>query len=98
MDQRECSIAVNQAMANVAYALNTAASLYLNAAITVTSAYGGLNSAQAAVKNAEIEVVTAEHRLKADEAGLKQAPPDATTIHYDGGNPGCHHDGGRSSG
>ncbi|HEV3199765.1 MAG TPA: biotin/lipoyl-binding protein [Bryobacteraceae bacterium] len=58
MDQRECSIAVIQAMANVAYAQSTAASLYFNAGITVTSAYGGLNSAQAAVKNAEIEVVT----------------------------------------
>jgi membrane fusion protein (multidrug efflux system) len=80
MDQRECSIAVTQAMANVAYAQNTAASLYFNAAITVTSAYGGLNSAQAAVKSAEIEVVTAEHKLKADEAVLKQAQADTTTM------------------
>jgi membrane fusion protein (multidrug efflux system) len=80
MDQREWSIAVNQAMANVAYAQNTAASLYFNAAITVTSAYGGLNSAQSAVKNAEIEVVAAEHMLKADEAMLKQAQADATTM------------------
>jgi len=42
MDQSECSIAVNQAMANVAYAENTAASLYFSAAITVTTAYGAL--------------------------------------------------------
>ena len=80
MDRTECSIAVNQAMANVAYAQNTAASLYFNAAITVTSAYGGLNSARAAVKNAELEVVTAEHKSKADEAVLKQAQADATTM------------------
>src|SRR6266478_3625877 len=80
MDQSECSIAVNQAMANVAYAQNTAASLYFNAAITVTSAYGGLNSAQAAARSAEIEVATAEHKVRVDEAVLKQTQSDATTM------------------
>jgi membrane fusion protein (multidrug efflux system) len=80
MDQRECSIAVTQAVANVAYTQNTAASMYFSAAITVTSAYGGLNSAQVAVKNAEIEVVIAEHKLKTDEAVLKQAQADATAM------------------
>src|SRR6267143_3484563 len=80
MDQSECSIAVNQAMANVAYAENTAASLYFSAAITVTSAYGGLNSAQAAAKSAEIEVATAEHKVRVDEAVLKQTQSDATTM------------------
>jgi membrane fusion protein (multidrug efflux system) len=80
MDQSEYSIAVNQAMANVAYAKNTAASLYFTAAITVTTAYGGLNSAQAAVKSAEIEVAAAQHKVKMDEAVLKQTLSDATTM------------------
>src|SRR6266404_2649108 len=80
MDQSECSIAVNQAMANVAYAQNTAASLYFSAAITVTSAYGGLNSAQAVAKSAEIEVATAEYKVRVDEAVLKQTQSDATTM------------------
>src|SRR5882762_4366471 len=80
MDQSECSIAVNLAMANVAYAQNTAASLYFTAAITVTTAYGGLNSAQAAAKSAEIEVAAAQHKVKMDEAVLKVAQVDATSI------------------
>src|SRR5258706_13469276 len=80
MDQSECSIGVNLAMANVAYAQNTAASLYFTAAITVTTAYGGLNSAQAAAKSAEIEVAAAQHKVKMDEAGLKGAQVDATSI------------------
>jgi len=80
MDQSECSIAVNQAMANVAYAENTAASLYFSAAITVTTAYGGPNSAQAAAKSAEIEVAAAQHKVKMDEAVLKVAQVDATSI------------------
>ena len=67
-------------MANVAYAKNTAASLYFTAAITVTTAYGGLNSAQAVAKSAEIEVAAAQHRVKMDEAVLKAAEADATTI------------------
>ena len=80
MDQSECRIAVNQAIANVAYAENTAASLYFTAAITVTSAYGGLNSAQAAAKSAEIEVAAAQHKVRMDEAVLKQAQADATSM------------------
>ena len=80
MDQRECNIAVNQAMANVAYAQDTAASMYFNAAITVASAYGGLDLARVAIKNPEMEVVIAEHKLKTDEAMLKQAQANATTM------------------
>jgi membrane fusion protein, multidrug efflux system len=80
MDQSECRIAVNQAIANVAYAENTAASLYFTAAITVTTAYGALNSAQAAAKSAEIEVAAAQHKVKMDEAVLKQAQADATSM------------------
>src|SRR5438128_4282087 len=80
MDQSECGIAVNQAIANVAYAQNTAASLYFNAAITVTTAYGGLNSAQAAVKSAEIEVAVTQHKVKMDEVVLKQSQSDPTSI------------------
>jgi membrane fusion protein (multidrug efflux system) len=71
LDQKEYSIAVYQATANLAYAENTAASLYYSAAITVTRAYGGLNSAQSAVKNAQAEVAAAENKLRADEAVLK---------------------------
>jgi membrane fusion protein (multidrug efflux system) len=72
LDQTEYSIAVYQAIANLAYAENTAASLYYSAAITVTTAYGGLNSAQAAVKSAQAEIAAAENKLRADEALLKQ--------------------------
>jgi membrane fusion protein, multidrug efflux system len=72
LDQKEYSIAVYQANANLAYAENTAASLYYSAAITVTTAYGGLNSAQSAVKSARAEVAAADNKLRADQAVLKQ--------------------------
>jgi len=72
LDQKEYSIAVYQAIANLSYAENTAAGLYYSAAITVTTAYGGLNSAQSAVKSAQVEVAAAENKLRADEAVLKQ--------------------------
>ena len=78
IDQREYSIAVIEALASLAYAQNTAASLYFNATITVTSAYGGLNAAQASVKNASIEVEAAKHKLRADEALLKQTRADGS--------------------
>jgi membrane fusion protein (multidrug efflux system) len=83
MDQKDHSIAVCQALANLAYAENTAASLYFNAAITVTSVYGGLNSAQAGVKTAEAEVVSAEQKLLADEAVLQQIRTDAAKTDSD---------------
>jgi membrane fusion protein (multidrug efflux system) len=79
IDQREFSIAVLEALASLAYAQNTAATLYFNAALTITSAYGGLNAAQASVKNASIEVEAAKHKLRADEAVLKQTQADAST-------------------
>jgi membrane fusion protein (multidrug efflux system) len=79
IDQRAYSIAVVEALANLAYAQNSAATLYYNAAITITSAYGGLNPARAAVKNAAVEVESAEHKLHADEAVLKQTQADAST-------------------
>jgi membrane fusion protein (multidrug efflux system) len=72
LDQKEYGIAVNQATANLAYAVNTAASLYYGAAITVTTAYGRLTSAQSAAKNAEAKVVAAENKLRADVALLRQ--------------------------
>jgi membrane fusion protein (multidrug efflux system) len=72
LEQKEYSIAVYQALAKLAYAENTAASLYYNAAITATTAYGGLNSAQAGVRIAQAEVIAAEDKLRADEAVLKQ--------------------------
>jgi multidrug resistance efflux pump len=79
IDQRDYSIAVLEALANLAYAQNSTATLYFNAAITITSAYGALKSAQAAVKNASVEVEAAEHRLRADEAVLKHAQVDGST-------------------
>jgi membrane fusion protein (multidrug efflux system) len=72
LDQEEYSIAVYQAIANLAFAENTAASLYYSAAITVTTAYSSLNSAQSAVKRTQVEVVAAKNKLQADEAVLKQ--------------------------
>jgi membrane fusion protein (multidrug efflux system) len=79
MDQRAYSIAVIEGLANLAYAQNAAATLYFNAAITVTTAYGGLNAAEVAVRNASAEVENAEHKLRADEAVLKQAQLDGPT-------------------
>jgi membrane fusion protein (multidrug efflux system) len=76
IDQREYSIAVIEALASLAYVQNTAATLHFNAALTITSAYGGLNAAQASVKNASIEVEAAKHKLRADEAVLKQTQVD----------------------
>jgi membrane fusion protein (multidrug efflux system) len=71
IDQREHSLAVYKALADLAYAENTAASWYYNAAITVTIAFGTLNSAQDAVKNAQSEVAVAVYKLRADKAALK---------------------------
>ena len=78
IDQGEYSIAVLEAHANLAYAEYAAASLYLHAAITTTTAYGGLNAAEAEVRTASVQVETAEHKLRADEALLKQAQVDGS--------------------
>jgi membrane fusion protein (multidrug efflux system) len=79
IDQRDYSIALLEALANLAYAESSTATVYVRGAITINSAYGGLNAARAAVKNASTEVDAAEHQLRADEAVLKQAPTDAAT-------------------
>jgi membrane fusion protein, multidrug efflux system len=76
IDQRAYDIAVFEARANLASAQYAAAALYLNAAITVTTAYAGLNAAQAAVRNALVEVKNAEHKLRADEAVLERTQVD----------------------
>jgi membrane fusion protein (multidrug efflux system) len=80
LDQKEYNIAVYQAIANLAYAENTAAGLYFNAAITVTTAYSGLNSAQNAVKSAQAEVAAAEDKLRADETVLRQVQANRAQI------------------
>ena len=72
LDQKEYGIAVYQATANLTYAVNTAASLYYSAAITVTTVYGRLTSAQSAAKNAKAKVAAAENKLRADVALLRQ--------------------------
>jgi len=76
IDQKEYSLAVYKAIANLAYAENTAAGLYFNAAITVTTAYGGLHYAQAAVKSAQARVAASEDKLRADEALVQQVQAD----------------------
>ncbi len=76
IDQRACSIAVIEALANLAYAQNSAATLHFKAAIIITTAYGDLTAAQAGVRNALVEVANAEHKLRADEAVLMQAQVD----------------------
>jgi membrane fusion protein (multidrug efflux system) len=80
LDPKEYSIAVYQASANLAYAANNAASLYYNAAITITTAYGGLNSAQASVKSVRAEIAAAENKLQADEAVLKHVQVDPAQL------------------
>ena len=74
LDQKEYSITVYQATANLAYAENTAASLYYRASITVTTAYADLHSAQSAVRSAQAGVAALENKLRADVAVLKQVP------------------------
>jgi len=76
LDPKEYSIAVYKAIANLAYAENTAAGLYFNAAITVTTAYGTLHYAQAAVKSAQARVAASEDKLRDDEALLEQVRAD----------------------
>ena len=80
LDQKEYRIAVFQATANLAYAENTAASLYYSAAITAITAYGGLSSAQAEVKSAQAEVAAAVDKLRADEAMFKQVHTDSAQL------------------
>lgn len=80
IDQKECNLAVYKALANLAYAENTAAGLYFNAAITVTTAYGGLHYAQAAVKIAQARLAASEDKLRADEALLEQIQADRAQL------------------
>jgi membrane fusion protein (multidrug efflux system) len=80
IDQKEYSLAVYKAIASLAYAENTAAGLYFNAAITVTTAYGGLHYAQAAVKSAQARVAASEDKIQADESLLKQVQADRAQL------------------
>jgi membrane fusion protein (multidrug efflux system) len=80
IDQEEYGLAVYEALANLAYAQNTAAGLYFNAAITVTTAHGGLHYAQAAVKSAQARVAASKDKLRADEKLLIQVRADRTQI------------------
>jgi membrane fusion protein, multidrug efflux system len=72
IDPKDYGTAIYHAQANLAYAENTAASLYYGAAITATDAYADLSSAQAAVKDAAGETAAAARQLRADEATLKR--------------------------
>ena len=76
-DPKEYKIALYQAMANLSYALDSAAIAYFNVATTITEVYGGLNSAQAALNNAESQVAAAEHKLQTDKAVLKRGQENA---------------------
>jgi multidrug resistance efflux pump len=76
IDQREYSIALLEALANLAYAQNSAAALYFKAAITTSTGYGDLSAAKSTATNASVEVETAEHKLRADQKVLEQAQAD----------------------
>lgn len=80
LDPKEYSLAEYEAIANLAYAENTAAGLYFDAAITVTTAYGGLHYARAAVKSAQTRVTASRNKLRADEALLKQVQADQAQL------------------
>ena len=80
LDQAHYNVAVYQAQANVADAENIAATLYYNAAITATSAYGGLYSAVAAVKNAQANVTAAAYKFEVDAIALKQTQANVPDI------------------
>jgi membrane fusion protein (multidrug efflux system) len=76
IDQRPYTIAVLEALANLAYAQNSAAALYFKAAITTTTVYSDLAAAQAGFRDAAVELQNAEHKVRADEAVLMQAQVD----------------------
>jgi membrane fusion protein (multidrug efflux system) len=80
LDPKEYSLAVYKAIANLVYAENTTAGLYFDAAITVTTAYGGLHYAEAAMKSAQARVAASEDKLLADKALLKQLQADRTQL------------------
>jgi membrane fusion protein, multidrug efflux system len=77
IDQRDYRVAVFQALANLDYAQNAAATSYFNAANTISRVYSKLYAAEATVKIASIELDIAEHKLHADEETLKQPQVDA---------------------
>jgi membrane fusion protein (multidrug efflux system) len=79
IDQRNYRVAVLQALANLAYAQNAAATSYFNAAITISRAYSGQYAAQATLKIASVELDVAEHKLHADEEMLKPPEVDVCT-------------------
>ena len=81
IDPMEYKVALYQALANLAYAQAAAATLYFNAAITITSAYRGLNSAKEAVMSATADLAGAEHNLLADAAAWQQAQANVTRSH-----------------
>jgi membrane fusion protein (multidrug efflux system) len=80
LDRREYNLAVYKAIANLAYAENTAAGLYFNAAITVITAFRDLHSAQAAVKSGQARVTASQDKLRADEELLKQVQADRAQL------------------
>jgi membrane fusion protein (multidrug efflux system) len=77
IDPEDYKIAAEQAQANLADALATAASSYWNVPITSTTVQSNLDSAKTAVTNAEAAVRAAEENYESAKAALVQAEANA---------------------
>jgi membrane fusion protein, multidrug efflux system len=77
IDPADYKIAAEQAEANLANALATAASSHWSVPITSITVQSTLNSAKAAVSNAEAALKAAEHNSESAKASLMQAEANA---------------------
>ena len=77
IDPADYKIAAEQADANLANALATAASSHWSVPITSITVHSALNSAKTAVSNAEAALKAAEHHSESAKASLMQAEANA---------------------
>ena len=77
IDPEDYNIAAEQAQANLADALATAASSHWNVPITSITVQSNLDSAKTAVLNAEAALKAAEHNYESTQAALVQAEANA---------------------
>src|ERR1700719_444109 len=77
IDPEDYKIAAEQAQANLADALATAASSYWNVPITSITVQSNLDSAKTAVLNAEAALKASEHNFESAKATLVQAEANA---------------------
>jgi membrane fusion protein (multidrug efflux system) len=83
IDPKDYQVAVDQAKANLADALASAASSHWNVPVTSATAWSSLDSSRAAVRNAEAGVGAAEQNLESAKAALVQAEANAARTDAD---------------